>query len=593
VDDSSKEHQVNQLLIKLLSKNITEIYSTVCEGFMELFSLRGFGIAVKERGLYIITCSNGLNINDNVQFVFKPPDEISFRGKTDYTEIISQCSVIHDPESSIILIIKPGKKLSKKTVSTFTGLSRTLSPIIDLKRFHDSRYKTIFNKSPALTMVIDPRGKILEWNEALYNTYGFNLEGGPIHFSEFIIEEEIEDVRKVFGSLYNESIKQRELWERDKLENDREYQKNCYRELVELSRTDEITRFYNRSKDRIYDAEYNINLLVDEETLKLNGFIVSFTDITKRLSYRRRLKESEEKYRQLVEEKTKDIIFSLDTEGCFTTVNKNITEKLGYQESDLCGKNILDLLYEEEHIDQSNINRETFQENLNKVLIKGEHDIRLNAALRHKFIGESLTLQFKLDPVIENRKIKGVMGFATEVTDDPLRKYLKEEKQIYIIENKLTIADQISYRITRNLAKYFEQFKVNLIRLGLREIIVNAIEHGNLEISYDEKTRSLEDKTYQVLLRDRQKNPVNMAKDVRIEYQLLNDRVVYTILDEGSGFEYRKYLNQDMDEINRNLAQHGRGLMITKSIFDDIAFNEKGNIVVLTSFYQKNIELES
>lgn len=41
-----------------------------------------------------------------------------------------------------------------------------------------------------------------------------------------------------------------------------------------------------------------------------------------------------------------------------------------------------------------------------------------------------------------------------------------------------------------NLPKYLDKKTTNTIKLGLREIIINAIEHGNLNIGFEEKTQA-------------------------------------------------------------------------------------------------------
>ena len=90
------------------------------------------------------------------------------------------------------------------------------------------------------------------------------------------------------------------------------------------------------------------------------------------------------------------------------------------------GKNILDILYKDP-IDKNLINRESFLENLERVLKEGAQDVRFKAVCDHKFLGEPVTLQFKLDPILENGRVTGVMGFASEVSDDPLREFLQSE----------------------------------------------------------------------------------------------------------------------------------------------------------------------
>lgn len=43
-------------------------------------------------------------------------------------------------------------------------------------------------------------------------------------------------------------------------------------------------------------------------------------------------------------------------------------------------------------------------------------------------------------------------------------------------------------KICERLNRYFSYPVVNTIRICFREILINAIEHGNLGITFDEKT---------------------------------------------------------------------------------------------------------
>lgn len=151
----------------------------------------------------------------------------------------------------------------------------------------------------------------------------------------------------------------------------------------------------------------------------------------------------------------------------------------------------------------------------------------------------------------------------------------------------MIVADDISHRITRDLLKCIKPDDVNSLRLGLREIIVNAIEHGNLEITYEDKTNALIFETYRELLHERRLSRQNKNKKVSISYSFHEDRVRYIIKDCGSGFDFKKMMQQDGDSINRQLLQHGRGILIAKTVFDEILYNETGNEVTLIKNLKK------
>ena len=289
----------------------------------------------------------------------------------------------------------------------------------------------------------------------------------------------------------------------------------------------------------MFETELSARLWLGEG-LEIKGALLSAIDVTERNACRRRLEESEGKYREILEKKTRDIIFSLDGRARFVLVNGNIREKLGYSEESVIGNNIVDILYRDP-VDRNNINRDTFLENINRVLKDGATNVRFNAVCDHHYTGDPITLQFRLDPVLENGTVTGVTGFASETSEDPLMDFVREETLAYDIDNRITIADEVSFRVTRNLLRYLPDGKTSLIRLGVREMIVNAIEHGNLGITYEEKTACQKNQSYLDLIRERQRNEENRNKKVHITYRLDRDGAVYTVGDEGNGFNHEYY----------------------------------------------------
>ena len=96
------------------------------------------------------------------------------------------------------------------------------------------------------------------------------------------------------------------------------------------------------SKDgTILDVEISAKLLSD------NTFIAFVRDITERLATQKAIKESEEKYRVLVEEASEGI-FITDRTGCFITVNTSACKISQYSEPELLKMNIYDFFVAED-----------------------------------------------------------------------------------------------------------------------------------------------------------------------------------------------------------------------------------------------------
>ena len=111
--------------------------------------------------------------------------------------------------------------------------------------------------------------------------------------------------------------------------------------------------------------------------------------------------------------------------------------------------------------------------------------------------------------------------------------------------------------------------------VGLMELFVNAIEHGNLGIGYAEKNRLVGEGILSEEIERRLELPENRDKKVTVEIEKLGDHATVTVEDEGPGFDYEKYLDY---EENRSLHAHGRGILLAGTLFD-LTYFPPGNRV--------------
>lgn len=290
----------------------------------------------------------------------------------------------------------------------------------------------------------------------------------------------------------------------------------------------------------------------------------------------RLLSLSEEKYRLLVEG-TSDIVFSLDEELNFITANYAIANELKLDPKKIGGLPFHELLYENEVEPQ--ITKLLVLEKLEEFL-KNKKPVQFRA----QFISSIITEPKEMNVQLEYVNIQGkneILGKAFSMGDDSLMKYFEYEKQKYSIGNYLITADEITHRVTRNLKKYMEPWEIKMVQIALREIIINAIEHGNLDISFEEKTQAIIEDRYFQLLRERQFEPQNLNKKVTIEYSVSKEKVIYIVADEGAGFNFENYMDGTAENPNESFLSHGRGIMMTKNAFDEITYSHKGNHVML------------
>jgi len=131
----------------------------------------------------------------------------------------------------------------------------------------------------------------------------------------------------------------------------------------------------------------------------------------------------------------------------------------------------------------------------------------------------------------------------------------------------------------RLLDSHFDDDHWHQIRLGIDEMVTNAIEHGNLGITCEEKQQGIEAESLLQLIQSRSTDPRYSNRKITIEWMLDPQGFTCTITDEGDGFDWRS-LPDPRDPTNL-LKNHGRGILLTQLNFDQVSYNEKGNQVRL------------
>lgn len=115
------------------------------------------------------------------------------------------------------------------------------------------------------------------------------------------------------------------------------------------------------------------------------------------------------------------------------------------------------------------------------------------------------------------------------------------------------------------------------VAMGIFELILNAIEHGNLGITYEEKTLLNKEGRWQHEIIRRLALPENVGKKALINYERTPEAYVLTICDEGDGFDWQSYLTLSPERATHN---HGRGIAFSSMMsFDEVEYQGQGNMV--------------
>ncbi len=116
--------------------------------------------------------------------------------------------------------------------------------------------------------------------------------------------------------------------------------------------------------------------------------------------------------------------------------------------------------------------------------------------------------------------------------------------------------------------------------IGLTELMVNAVEHGNLGITYEEKSVLLAEGGWAQEVARRLTLPENQGKRVDVRFHRSDAELQFTICDRGNGFEWKRYMDIDP---RRAFDRHGRGILMARHVsFASIEYRGTGSEVVAT-----------
>lgn len=120
------------------------------------------------------------------------------------------------------------------------------------------------------------------------------------------------------------------------------------------------------------------------------------------------------------------------------------------------------------------------------------------------------------------------------------------------------------------------------LRAALHELLLNAVEHGSLEMSFRAKQDALANDAYDRLVEDRRRDSSLSSRRVRIRIVYARDEKMleFRIADEGKGFRWKTLLKRERNPVGSGYGC-GRGLFVTKAFFSDLSYNDKGNEAIL------------
>lgn len=113
---------------------------------------------------------------------------------------------------------------------------------------------------------------------------------------------------------------------------------------------------------------------------------------------------------------------------------------------------------------------------------------------------------------------------------------------------------------------------------GYSELLINAIEHGNLEISYAEKGQLLSEGRWLEEVESRLQRPEYACRRVDVTLEKGAKKCCVTIADQGPGFDWQMYVDFRPERV---FDLHGRGIAMSRAMsFDSLEYLGNGSRVV-------------
>jgi CheY-like chemotaxis protein len=170
----------------------------------------------------------------------------------------------------------------------------------------------------------------------------------------------------------------------------------------------------------------------------------------------------------------------------------------------------------------------------------------------------------------------------TALGDAAERARLAQQLESQVRVMRLAVAGEFLVRTlgeARELAALMAQLcpQPGVAVLGLSELLINAVEHGNLGIDYAEKSQLKREDRWESEIERRLALPENARRFASLAFVVDPAEIAFTIRDCGQGFDWRGYLDLDP---SRAYDPNGRGIALARHLsFSSLEYQGSGNTV--------------
>ncbi len=152
--------------------------------------------------------------------------------------------------------------------------------------------------------------------------------------------------------------------------------------------------------------------------------------------------------------------------------------------------------------------------------------------------------------------------------------YLTQAEWLFDLENDTSLIAPLVAHIEQELKcmKVCDETDLIRIAVALREALVNAVEHGNLEVGSE--LRESDPNSYYDLVEQRSRTEPYCSRRVRVSVRKSRSRTVFEVCDEGRGYD-PSGLPDPTDPANLEKVS-GRGLLLIRTFMDEVSHDQNG-----------------
>jgi len=342
-------------------------------------------------------------------------------------------------------VIKDKRNKPVKVLGTVVDITKLKEAEEALKK-SEEKYRELVENANTIIIRMDREGRVLFFNEFAQKFFGYTEEEILGKHVVGTIVPERESTGRDLRTLLDDICK-----------NPEKYQYN-------------INENIKKNGERVWIAWAN-RVLTDNRGNPI-GVLSIGTDITAQKKAEQALKESEEKYRSLVNN-SPDGIFIIDFDGRLLSVNEAMTRVLGYSEEELLKMNIWDLLSKKQ--------KALYKKRI-KRLIQGESLLEPAEYEITAKDGKKYLVEIRSVPYRHKGKVIGLQGIARDITErkrmeEKLKKYFERLETLRKMD--LAILETISpYKVARAAITHIK----NLISCQRVSVSVFDFENKTVQV---------------------------------------------------------------------------------------------------------------